>query len=34
MSTEELAPGFPDSVVTTIPATLPCRASEIFALGV
>ena len=34
MSTEELAPGFPESVDTTKPATLPCNASIALALGV
>jgi hypothetical protein len=34
MSTEEFAPGRPESVEITKPATLPCNASIALALGV
>ena len=34
ISTEEPAPGLPESVETTKPATFPCNASIALALGV
>ena len=34
ISTEEPAPGLPESVVITKPATFPCNASIALALGV